>query len=154
MILIGFAVLTAVLFLGFQLIAIPVGLMSSIGFMKVERYAAIVALFLATSATVVLELTRADVDMNPVVTSQELVGDWSLENRQLQLSEKTYTLKYDDTSHTGSWKLENLDLYLSKDDGSEELLTVFKLDDNLRLRVDEDASEVDRLFLGRSFKRD
>jgi hypothetical protein len=86
MILIGFAVLTAVLFVAFQLIAIPVGMMSSIGFMKVERHAAIVALFLATSATVVLEMTKADVDLNPVVTSQELLGSWSLEDRQLQLS--------------------------------------------------------------------
>jgi len=48
----------AVLFLAFQLIVIPVGIFSSFGFMKAERWAAIAAIIIAIILTIVLEFIR------------------------------------------------------------------------------------------------
>lgn len=141
MLFIGLVVQIAVLFVAFQLIALPVGIFSSIGFMKVERWAALSAVTIAITVTLGLAILSPKVELSPSVTPQALLGTWSSENRQLQLSETTYTVQSDGVSYENKWKLTDWNLYLSKDGAPDEYLRVIKYDDDFRLLIDAEGKE-------------
>ena len=154
MLILGLVVQIAVLFLAFQLIVIPVGAFTSFGIMKAERWAAVAAIGVAIFLTAGLELLRPDTDLNPNITKQELLGTWSSSERQLKLSDTTYTIQTKDTSYENTWRMTDWNLYLSKEDAPEEYLRVIKYGDEYRLLIDAKNKDPEAYIYKHSFTRE
>jgi hypothetical protein len=81
------------------------------------------------------------VEVSPTITPQDILGTWSSKDRQLQLSDTTYTIESDGVSYEDKWKLTDWNLYLSKDGSPDEYLRVIKYGDELRLLIDTEEKE-------------
>jgi len=153
MLILGLVVQIAVLFLAFQLIAIPVGAFTQFGLMKAERWAALAAIGIAVVLTAGLELLRPEAELNSTVTEQQLLGTWSSNDRELELFETRYTLQSKSTSYENTWKLTDGNVYLLKDDAPSELLRVIKYGDDYRLLIDSLHKDPDSYIYKHAFTR-
>ena len=154
MLILGLVVQIAVLFLAFQLIAIPVGAFTKFGLMKAERWAALAAIGIAVFLTAGLEILRPATDLNPSITKQELLGTWSSNDRQLQLSETTYTIQANGKSYENTWKMNDWSLYLTKDDAPDEYLRVIKYGDDYRLLIDAQDKDPETYIYKHAFTKE
>ena len=133
--IITLVILITILFIAFQVIAIPVGIFSSISVLKAESWAALAAIVTAIVIIAVLEFIRPKIDTSPTVVPEEIQGNWYSEERQLQLGDYTYTVKSDNNTYSGTWKINDWNLYLSKESEEDEYLHIIKYKDEKDYRL-------------------
>lgn len=89
----------------------PIGLVVSF-FPSVRRYG--VALLLLGAFLVGVEIFSPEIEYNPIVSSEQLVGTWRDGSDSLALKQDgTYVYSRDGARYTGTWKNDDWNLHLS-----------------------------------------
>ncbi|RVU84833.1 hypothetical protein EOL70_11355 [Leucothrix sargassi] len=150
MLILGLIVQTFILYLVFQVITLAIGRGSLSYLIKAQGKTFFVAFITALTINVLPDLLRPKTDLNPLVSTRELIGSWKSSQRTLKLSENVYTLQSNESVIKGKWRHYDFNIYLSKPGGSEYLRAI-KYGDSYRLLIDSENKMADMYDYNHAF---
>ena len=113
MLILGLIVQAFILYAVFQVITLAIGRGSLSYLGKAQGKIFLAAFIAALSINILPELLKPPTELNPLVSTQELIGSWKSSQRTLEISEDVYKLQSGESVTKGKWRRLDWNIYLS-----------------------------------------